>query len=110
MGKIGRKDFSEPGGLDEILEERHMIYGVAPCVQDRRATTTIRLQAVSHRVACSSDHLAWPSNHFQYIRHMPETSQCSPVGLPRRLATRSSFCRDYSVRKVVFSRFVVTGV
>ena len=27
MGKIGRKDFGEPGGLDEILEEHHVIYG-----------------------------------------------------------------------------------
>ena len=27
MGKIGRKDFGKPGGLDEILEERHVIYG-----------------------------------------------------------------------------------
>ena len=27
MGKIGRKDFGEPGSLDEILEERHVIYG-----------------------------------------------------------------------------------
>ena len=27
MGKIGQKDFGEPSGLDEILEECHMIYG-----------------------------------------------------------------------------------
>ena len=27
MGKIRRKDFGEPGSLDKILEECHVIYG-----------------------------------------------------------------------------------
>ena len=56
MGKIGQKDFGEPHGLNEILEECHVIDGQVGQSLDRKGSvrTTHTLSSQCHWAAHSS--------------------------------------------------------